>query len=183
MWSHFSDHPQTFWLSPSRHWTARALGRIYGAGPWCCVFGRGRPPAWRSACSSESTDAPACPEDRRVKSGLDKNIMITCIKSGIHFRMWFNISRRTCSHPFFSVTYICSSSETISSIKYRRACLIMSDLYLLLLWCHTEARQSPLAPRNSFNILMWREIYYSEHTQGFMLWCSVYGGRVVQNAT
>lgn len=37
------------------------------------MFGRGRPPAWRSACSSESTAAPACPGTTvldRMKAGI-----------------------------------------------------------------------------------------------------------------
>lgn len=51
----------TSWLSPSHRWTVPAPARICAADPWCCAFGPGRPPARRSACSSESTAAAVCP--------------------------------------------------------------------------------------------------------------------------
>lgn len=63
---YFSMSPprQTSWPSPGRHWTVPAPWHICAADPWCCASGRGRPPTSRSACSSESTAAPVCPQHR-----------------------------------------------------------------------------------------------------------------------
>lgn len=70
----------TFWLSPGRRWTAPAPARTCGADLWCCVSGRGRPPVWRAACSSESTAAQTSPEEEEEEEETDSTLLIACVQ-------------------------------------------------------------------------------------------------------